>query len=734
MLRATELAEHFMTLADSKEGAAGLSAVLNEADKAAATEDPELVRYALMLFMTHHPKGNQLKLKSIERRAPQLVLPSRPTEAAILARETAAGAPSEASLNWFREDPKANEHHEHWHIVYPWGGIQGRTKDREGELFLYMHEQMIARYDAERLAGGLEPVKPFPLTDYSEQIPEGYDPDPHLREGDTPFSSRPPREQLGDLPDESVATLKRYGDNLLQAVQGGTFQNANQLGATVEASIDSIDRTKYGSYHNNGHVFLAFINDPQQTNPSDLPGVMIDPVTAIRDPIFFRWHKHIDDISFQWQERQAPNDFSDAPQVLMRKGLNGATPDHQSPDIILCFKDKVLSPGSDDSDAFWQKYGEENFGGANWDKDFSASDTTTSELQTTMRKRQIIIRSPEGDDQPETISYLSPREFFYFLRVENLANQSKDVTVRIFLAPTGSYAGIPEVSEDRRKWIEMDRFTCTLKPQPSQRAVIFRRADASSVIRKPAFFSFLLMLWPWGLVIVAWGILLLASLSSHLSALDHDYLLRESHLPWALALAILLGSWQLMTAAMMLPSALLTLPALIPFDQQSKRVWGKQAGFIVAYAVAWTVFALLAFLGDSLIHLLVSRWFWLYTHSWLIGTITFGVAGIFQMSPFKRRCLKMCSGFSSTYLSNLQEGSGTAWRLGARYGQFCIGSCWALMLVIFGTGGRSMTWMFALTVIVISEKSMPRYQHIRYVTGLALLLLAIGMILYYRSV
>src|ERR1051326_8906601 len=44
MQRATELAEHFMTLADVKEGTAGLSAVLDEADKAAATEDPDLVR------------------------------------------------------------------------------------------------------------------------------------------------------------------------------------------------------------------------------------------------------------------------------------------------------------------------------------------------------------------------------------------------------------------------------------------------------------------------------------------------------------------------------------------------------------------------------------------------------------------------------------------------------------------------------------------------------------------
>lgn len=245
--------------------------------------------------------------------------------------------------------------------------------------------------------------------------------------------------------------------------------------------------------------------------------------------------------------------------------------------------------------------------------------------------------------------------------------------------------------------------------------------------------SSLLMLWPWGLVIVAWGILLLASSSSHLSLLDHDYLLRESHLPWVLALAIFLVSWQLMTVAMMLPSTLLTLPALVPFGQQSKQVWGKQASFIMAYAAAWTVFALLAFLGDSLIHLLVNRWFWLYTHSWLIGTTIFGVAGIFQMSPFKRGCLEACSSFSSKYLSALQQESGTAWHVGLHYGQFCIGSCWALMLVMFGSGARSMIWIVALTLIVISEKSMPRYQYIRYVTGIALLLLAIGMILYYRS-
>jgi hemocyanin-like protein len=485
--RATELARSFAALADSKEGAAGLSAALDEADKAIATEDPDLVRYALKLFMTHHPKGNQLKLKPLEKRAPQLVLPSRPAEAAFLATGAAPEVPSETSLNWFREDPMANEHHEHWHLVYlSQGDLTGHTKNRQGELFLYMHEQMIARYDAERLAVGLQPVKPFPMSDYREQIPEGYNPDPHLREGGVPFSSRLPGERMQDFPGLSIATLKQWGDNLLQAAQDGTFQDANQLGAAIEASIDSIDQNTYGDHHNLGHGFLAAIRAPQ--DPGNERGVMSQTITAIRDPIFFRWHKHVDDISYQWQEHQAPNDFSDAPQVQIRKGLNGATPEHQSPDIILCFKDKVLTPGSDDSDASWQKYGETNFGGANWDKDFSSSDTTTGELQTTMRQRQIIIRFPEGDNKSEPISYLYPREFFYFLRVENLSNQSKDVTARIFLAPTGSYAGISEVSEDRRKWIEMDKFKYTLKP--SERAVIFRRAERSSVIRKPAVKTF----------------------------------------------------------------------------------------------------------------------------------------------------------------------------------------------------------------------------------------------------
>ncbi len=494
--QALDLAARFMDIANRTSGGA-LDAVLNEAERVASHVDPESVRYALMVFIVHHPKGNLLRIRPLEQRAPDVVLPSkvvRPLMAELAF--TSKPLPAESMLNWFREDPKVNEHHEHWHVVYPFGGVPSpdhpqmrHTRDRQGELFLYMHEQMLARYDSERLAVGLPSVQP--LNDYTAQIPEAYDPTPDLFfdfSRDAAFSKRAANEQLGnfDKPGESgympVSDLARWRDAIIQAVDNGKFQDGTPitphlLGSTIESSIDS-KGDLYGNLHNLGHVFLAYINDPANADddPNNIPGVMIETRTALRDPIFYRWHKHIDNISFRWQEKQRPHDLSDAPPVKMRANVHNNTSANQSPDIILCFKDQLPSNGQD-TDSAWQAYGEQTFGGANWDKDFAHGPVTTNELHTTMQQRTFTF--VEDDQQVVTIEYLYPQEFFYFLRVENTVNKVSDVTVRIFIAPQDA-----AFAEDRRKWIELDKFKHTL--QPKQRAVIFRRAEESSVIRKPA--------------------------------------------------------------------------------------------------------------------------------------------------------------------------------------------------------------------------------------------------------
>lgn len=474
--RALQISDQFMTLANSEtEEQQGLEKVLQQADRLATEEDLELIKYALMVFITHNKRGSRLPIPALEQRSPEKFLINM-TAAARFARRT-----GEAQMDWFREDVLANAHHEHWHIVYPRLGIPDgnggrKVKDRQGELFFYMHRQMLARYDTERLAVGLDLVKP--LRSYDEKIPESYD------SGLQGYSPRPSGLQFSDIQrdgiDYTVKDMELRRDRMLNAVDNDHFENdeddaridvdADLLGATEESSIASVSggahTSFYGNHHGFGHLFTSMIHDPRGTSP---PGVMIDTATAIRDPIFYRWHKHVDDVSFRWQELQQPNDLSDGPQVLIRKKLDNST--FQSTDIILSFNESI--PGSDKPDFNGFAYAEETFGGENWDKDFFSNHGTTDELHTMMLEREIQL----GDNQnTTTVTYLDQKEFSYFIRAENMVDRPKDVTVRIFLVAKSE-------AEDRRMWIEMDKFRYKLGPL--QRAVIFRPAQNSSVIRKP---------------------------------------------------------------------------------------------------------------------------------------------------------------------------------------------------------------------------------------------------------
>jgi len=407
--------------------------------------------------------------------------------------------PPEDRLEFWREDPLLNDHHHHWHLVYPASGRPSPSGvvglgDRHGELFAYMHQQMIARYDAERLSVGLPRVEPFDA--YRAEIADGYDPEVWLWNGQEwfLFRARPAGVTIGDLPPPprqpgwTITEQETYRDRMFDAGARGNFivdeqqvtVKADNLGNTAEASRGSVDehRDTYGDLHNMGHVHFAYYDNQPP------PGVMSSIATAVRDPIFWRWHKHVDSVFRDWQETQPPYDFSDAPSVRIRKSGDGVTA--ASPDIILCLRDDL----PDEFDG--KELGSEAFGYSddpernNWDEDFASSTvtlpggetvTTTGELRTEMLRRTINLVDSDGEPLPEGIDYLSHNDFFYFIRVENLSDESQSVTARVFLAPE------TEV-EDRTSWIEMDKFLYRL--DGSKRAVIFRRADLSSVIRKPA--------------------------------------------------------------------------------------------------------------------------------------------------------------------------------------------------------------------------------------------------------
>ena len=210
-----------------------------------------------------------------------------------------------------------------------------------------------------------------------------------------------------------------------------------------------------------GHMVIALIADPAV--PGAVPGGVMGQVsTAIRDPVFYRWHRHIDDLFAQgWQDKQPVQDFSDRPKVTIRDVLTGNPSHGVSPDIIVCLASQVPADA--------QAFGQAQFGGAKFDSDPAASGVTTDVLSTTMRRRTLA----SGVEVEE----LDHDDFYYFIRVRNDAAAPQTVTVRIFLAAA-------QFIEDRRRWIELDKFQHTLAA--SEKAVIARSSKLAVVVRKPA--------------------------------------------------------------------------------------------------------------------------------------------------------------------------------------------------------------------------------------------------------
>jgi predicted metal-binding membrane protein len=229
--------------------------------------------------------------------------------------------------------------------------------------------------------------------------------------------------------------------------------------------------------------------------------------------------------------------------------------------------------------------------------------------------------------------------------------------------------------------------------------------------------------WPWLLVVAAWAIALLAVFTGHTEWGDHHYLLQTSDLPFFSALGFFLVSWQVMILAMMFPSLTPLLRQMTSGDGVSAREPGAIAMSLAGYDLVWTAFGCVALLGDALLHRLVENWSWLGSHDMIIATGLLALAGVYQFTPVKARYLRACQAPSQRAdLTRLDD----ACRFGAGAGCAHLGSCWALMLAMFGVGMGSLVWMAALTGVMAAEQFLrARALALRWPVGLIFCALAV---------
>ena len=233
---------------------------------------------------------------------------------------------------------------------------------------------------------------------------------------------------------------------------------------------------------------------------------------------------------------------------------------------------------------------------------------------------------------------------------------------------------------------------------------------------------FLVGLAALGWFLIFWSV---ANMSSPFVALmmpmDTTWTLNEIIAVWLM--------WAVMMGAMMLPSA-------IPMLMVHRRVAAKKDPtvkdshhwFLAGYLLCWAVFSAAAAAvqwgfqsADVLSHMLRIR------DPVVAGGILIA-AGLFQFTSIKAACLHKCRTPIGFLLTDWRSGRSGALLMGLNHGRFCIGCCWALMMVLFVGGVMSLATIAALSSIVLFEKLMPRGEMISKIGGVLLILWGFSMI------
>lgn len=183
------------------------------------------------------------------------------------------------------------------------------------------------------------------------------------------------------------------------------------------------------------------------------------------------------------------------------------------------------------------------------------------------------------------------------------------------------------------------------------------------------------------------------------------------------------GGWLLMSAAMMLPTSLPLLEIFRRLTASRPDHRLLMTLLILGYLAIWGAFGLAAHLLDGLLQTVVAYSDTLSFNGWIIAVGTLMVAGTFQFTTLKYHCLDKCRTPLSFVMERWRGGSerGQAFLLGVQHGIFCVGCCWAIMLLLFVVGTGSVGWMLALGAVMAIEKNASWGRRLSAPLGIVLL-------------
>jgi predicted metal-binding membrane protein len=230
--------------------------------------------------------------------------------------------------------------------------------------------------------------------------------------------------------------------------------------------------------------------------------------------------------------------------------------------------------------------------------------------------------------------------------------------------------------------------------------------------------------------IVAWGYLV--HLHQQMPAMSMaDAGAMAMPMRWTVADAWLaFAMWIVMMVAMMAGAV---APALLLFaGMNAKRSAPSRIAtpmFAAGYLLAWIAFSAVATVLQWLLHEAALLTPAMATAN---GTLAGGVlcaAGFYQFTPWQASCLRHCRSPLAFFLTHWREGAVGALALGVRHGIYCVGCCWALMLMLFAVGVMNLVWVAVLTVLVLLQKVVPAGLMLGRMAGAAMIIGGVVLLL-----
>ena len=275
------------------------------------------------------------------------------------------------------------------------------------------------------------------------------------------------------------------------------------------------------------------------------------------------------------------------------------------------------------------------------------------------------------------------------------------VRLRI-IEPTsdGAFTDLRNPSPSRR------RITCEMDRLGKRRVMHARRSASPRGAKSPvSSHVFGIRGVPLRSVVVPWTALLLLAVLAWMVTVRQASGMGIAAGTMNTQLPLFLAMWVTMMAAMMFPSvaptAILWARSITRRSTGAVRAW-RITSFLSGYLIAWAGYGVVAFVAlrgaQHLVDLSPQA-------AMIVGSAVFAVAGVYQLTPLKDVCLRHCrSPLAQLMHYGSFKGMGRDLRVGVHHGAYCVGCCWAFMLVLVAVGVMNIAAMAAFAAIIFLEK------------------------------